>query len=329
MTKLLVTGGMGFIGSNFILRWLEGHPVDAIVNLDALTYAANRDELQSIEPNAAYRFIQGDIADGAVLREILSEGVDVIVHFAAETHVDRSISSPLAFVRTNVLGTHTLLQAAKEHGVKRFVLVSTDEVYGSLGASGRFTERSPLAPNSPYSASKAGADLIARAYFETYRFPVLVTRCSNNYGPRQHPEKLMPSIITRAMRDEAIPIYGDGLNVRDWLHVDDHCDALTRVIESGEPGAVYNIGGGNERTNMEIAKLLLRELGKPESLIRFVQDRPGHDLRYAIDASYISEKLGWVPSVPFESGLKETVRWYLRKWASGGELAAKPGEDAR
>jgi dTDP-glucose 4,6-dehydratase len=310
MRTLLVTGGMGFIGSNFIIYWMNLYPNDKIVNLDALTYAGNPNNLKDVAMNKNYHFVHGNIGDKGLLDQIFSQGVNITVHFAAESHVDRSIASPSEFIRTNVLGTHELLYYARKHGVDKFINVSTDEVYGTLGSQGFFTEQSPLLPNSPYSASKAGGDLIARAYYETYDFPVIVTRCSNNYGPRQFPEKLIPTVIVRALNDKAIPIYGDGLYIRDWLHVEDHCAALEKVITSGVRGEVYNIGGQNEHTNLELVELILRLLNKPSSLIQFVQDRMGHDRRYAIDASKISDKLGFKPAYSFEQGISETVCWY-------------------
>ncbi|MCP3776382.1 dTDP-glucose 4,6-dehydratase [Paenibacillus sp. MZ04-78.2] len=322
MRRLLVTGGMGFIGSNFVRYWRERHPEDIVVNLDLLTYAGNLRNLAELEEGPHYRFVCGDIADTDLIAKVMAEAqIDTVVHFAAESHVDRSIEDPQSFVRTNVLGTQVLLEAARRHGGTRFIQISTDEVYGTLGPEGLFTETTPLAPNSPYSASKAGADLLARAYFETYGFPVIVTRCSNNYGPFQFPEKLIPTLITRALRDEPLPIYGDGLNVRDWLHVYDHCSAVERVIEAGVPGEIYNIGGSNEKTNLELVHRILQELGKPTSLIRFVPDRLGHDRRYAIDSSKIRSQLGWNPAYRFEDGIVQTVQWYVSHaewWHSEG-----------
>jgi dTDP-glucose 4,6-dehydratase len=315
-STLLVTGGMGFIGSNFVLYWMDRHPQDRIVNLDVLTYAGNPDNLASVQHLPNYRFVRGDISDPQQVRRIFQEEkVDKVVHFAAESHVDRSIEDPQLFVRTNVLGTQCLLEESRKHGVAKFIHVSTDEVYGTLGKDGSFTESTPLAPNSPYSASKAGSDLLARAYFETFGLPVVITRCSNNYGPLQFPEKLIPTIITRALQNQPVPVYGNGLNVRDWLYVEDHCSAIERVIESGMPGQVYNIGGGNERTNLQIVRRILAELGKPESLIQFVADRPGHDLRYAIDAGKLQHELGWRPRYELEQGLRHTVAWYLEHGA--------------
>lgn len=314
--KLLVTGGAGFIGSNFVLYMLQQHPEYKLVNVDALTYAGNLENLKSIEGNANYSFVKADITDAAAMEELFSQGVDVVVNFAAESHVDRSILDPGVFVKTNVLGTQVLLDAAKKHGVTKFVQVSTDEVYGSLGETGLFTEETPLAPNSPYSASKAGGDLLVRAYHETFGLAVNITRCSNNYGPYQFPEKLIPLMISRALADGALPIYGDGLNIRDWLYVEDHCSAIDLVIHEGVSGEVYNIGGNNERTNIHIVKTILEELGKPESLIAYVHDRPGHDRRYGIDPAKITAELGWKPKHTFETGIKETIRWYLdnKEW---------------
>ncbi|MBO9542055.1 dTDP-glucose 4,6-dehydratase [bacterium] len=308
--KILLTGGAGFIGSNLVRHLLTAHPTYSIVNLDALTYAGCLESLADVSADPRYTFVHGDICDAALVDEVM-QGVDAVMHLAAESHVDRSITEPAAFVRTNVLGTQVLLDAAKRHHVERFLHVSTDEVYGSLGPTGLFTEETPYAPNSPYSASKAGSDLLARAYHETFGFPVLITHCSNNYGPYHFPEKLIPLFITNLMDDQPVPVYGDGLNVRDWLHVEDHCRALDRVLHAGTPGQVYNIGGHNEKTNMAITREILERLGKPESLIRYVQDRPGHDKRYAIDASKIERELGWVPSYTFETGIDQTIAWYL------------------
>ncbi|RAR42389.1 dTDP-glucose 4,6-dehydratase [Paenibacillus sp. MDMC362] len=309
--KLLVTGGAGFIGSNFILYMMKQHPEYKIINMDVLTYAGNLENLKYVEKEANYTFIQADIADKVAVNQIFQQGIDVVVNFAAESHVDRSILEPEVFVNTNVLGTQVLLDASKKYGVTKFVQVSTDEVYGSLGETGLFSESTPLAPNSPYSASKAGGDLIARAYHETFGLPVNITRCSNNYGPYQFPEKLIPLMISRALNDEALPVYGDGLNIRDWLYVEDHCSAIDLVIHQGQVGEVYNIGGNNERTNIHIVKTILEELGKPESLISFVEDRPGHDRRYGIDPTKITSELGWKPKHNFETGIKETIAWYL------------------
>ncbi|RXZ81210.1 dTDP-glucose 4,6-dehydratase [Paenibacillaceae bacterium] len=311
MSKLLVTGGMGFIGSHFIRYMLEKEPLCRITNLDALTYAGNPDNLRDIEGDERYAFVHIDLTDRQAVEQEVAKGYDGIVHFAAESHVDHSIAHPDLFVRTNVLGTLHLLEAARKYGVGRFVHVSTDEVYGTLGSTGAFTEDTPLAPNSPYSASKASSDLLVRAAFHTYGFPAMITRCSNNYGSYQFPEKLIPVIITSAANDHPVRIYGDGLNVRDWLHVRDHCSAVALVLQQGEPGEVYNIGGNNERTNLEVARTLLEVLGKPESLIVSVKDRLGHDRRYAIDASKIKRELGWQPLVSLEEGLQQTAAWYL------------------
>jgi dTDP-glucose 4,6-dehydratase len=319
MKKILVTGGAGFIGSNFVLHILKTRPDCSVVNYDLLTYAGNPDNLSEIKDDPRYTFIKGDICDAAAVKKLFSDhSFDAVAHFAAESHVDKSITGPSQFVVTNVLGTQVLLQAAKEawetpagFGSKRFVHVSTDEVYGTLGPGGYFAETTPLAPNSPYSASKAGSDLLARAYFETFGFPAIVTRCSNNYGPFQFPEKLIPLMITSALNNKPLPVYGDGLNVRDWLYVTDHCRAVETVLEKGAPGEVYNIGGNNEKRNIDIVKLILAELGKPESLITYVKDRLGHDRRYAIDATKIKRELGWSPSVDFETGIRIAIKWYL------------------
>ncbi|MDQ0049019.1 dTDP-glucose 4,6-dehydratase [Paenibacillus polymyxa] len=309
--KLLVTGGAGFIGSNFVLYMLKQHPDYEIVNIDALTYAGNLENLKSIENHPKHTFVKADITDAQAIDQLMQQGIDVVVNFAAESHVDRSILEPEVFVKTNVLGTQVLLDVAKKYNVTKFVQVSTDEVYGSLGETGLFTEETPLQPNSPYSASKAGGDLLVRAYHETFGLPVNITRCSNNYGPYQFPEKLIPLMISRALSDQQLPVYGDGLNIRDWLYVEDHCSAIDLVIHQGKLGEVYNIGGNNERTNVHIVKTVLEELGKPESLISYVQDRPGHDRRYGIDPTKTMNELGWKPKHSFETGIKETIRWYL------------------
>lgn len=312
--KILVTGGAGFIGSNFIRYALQTHKDWSIVNLDKLTYAGNLENLANVEQNFGtdrYSFIRGDIADGELVNDIVGKGVDAIVNFAAESHVDRSIDNSKIFIQTNILGTQVLLDAALRHNVKRFVQISTDEVYGSLGPEGYFTETTPLAPNSPYSASKAGADLLVRAYYETFRLPTIITRCSNNYGPYQFPEKLIPLFITNALNDQDLPLYGDGMNVRDWIFVEDHCAAIVAVLERGRVGEVYNIGGNSEKTNIEITRSILKRLGKPESLIRYVTDRPGHDRRYAIDSSKIRQELGWAPRYDFATGIELTIKWYI------------------
>lgn len=307
--KVLVTGGAGFIGSNFIRYILDRYSYQ-VINLDSLTYAGNLDNLTGVAGNPGYQFVRGDITDRSCLDNIFTQGIDAVINFAAETHVDRSITGAGVFIRTNVLGVQELLEAARRHNVQRFLQVSTDEVYGSLGENGFFTEETSLAPGSPYSASKAAADLLALAYYRTFSVPVSITRCSNNYGPYQFPEKLIPLMVTNALEDRPLPLYGDGLHVRDWLHVLDHCRALDLVLHRGKPGEVYNIGGNNEWANMEIIRLILAELDKPESLIKYVPDRPGHDRRYAINAAKVKEELGWRPVYAFEQGLKDTINWY-------------------
>ncbi len=339
MRKILVTGGAGFIGSNFIRYFLEEHPEDEVVNLDLLTYAGNLMNLQDIAGDKRYRFVHGNISDAEVVERILRQGIHAVINFAAESHVDRSIEDPTAFIHSNVLGTQSLLSTIQKYPVERFIQVSTDEVYGSLGPTGAFTEETPLAPNSPYSASKAAADLLVRAHYETYNLPVLITRCSNNYGPYQFPEKVIPLFIMNAMADKPVPLYGDGLNVRDWLHVVDHCRAIDRVLEKGSVGEVYNIGGNNEKKNIEITRLILERLEKPESLIQYVTDRLGHDRRYAIDSGKIEKELGWEPLYAFEQGIDETIQWYrehaswLRDIQSGRYRALSEqiaaGEDRR
>ncbi len=308
--NLLVTGGAGFIGSCFIRYMLKNHPDYKIINLDALTYAGNLDNLKDVESNANYSFVHGNICDKQLVDSLMSQ-VDACVNFAAESHVDRSITGPEIFIQTNVGGTLNLLEMAKKHKISRYLQVSTDEVYGTLGKTGYFTETTPLAPNSPYSASKASADMLVRAYYETYKMPVLTTRCSNNYGPYQFPEKLIPLFISNLLKGEKVPVYGDGMNIRDWLYVYDHCSAIDTVLHKGRIGEVYNIGGNNEKANIEITKLLIKELGKDESSIKYVEDRLGHDRRYAIDSSKIQKELGWHPSVTFEEGIKITIDWYL------------------
>ena len=314
--KLIVTGGAGFIGSNFVRHILNKYPDYSVLNLDKLTYSGSLENLTDVQGNPRHEFFRLDICDRRKIQDIFSQGVDAVVHFAAESHVDRSILDGSRFVKTNVLGTQCLLEAARQAGIKRFLLVSTDEVYGSARHDEKFREDTPLAPNSPYAASKASADLIARTHFRTYKFPVMITRCSNNYGPYQFPEKFIPLAISRALNDQTIPLYGDGLQIRDWIHVSDHCAAIDAVLHQGHEGEVYNIGGGNERPNLEIARLILGALGKPESLITFVQDRPGHDRRYAVDFGKVQKELGWIPQVRFEDGLAETVAWYKdhRDW---------------
>jgi dTDP-glucose 4,6-dehydratase len=310
--KLLVTGGAGFIGSNFILYFLKQNPDVEIVNLDVLTYAGNLENLTAVENNPRYSFVKGDIADAAVVRGVMEQGIDAVVNFAAESHVDRSIMDPDAFIRTNILGTNVLLSAARDHKVGRFIQISTDEVYGSLGPTGLFTEESPLKPTSPYSASKTSADLLALAYHKTFGMAVMVTRCSNNYGPYQFPEKLIPLFVTNAMEEKSLPIYGDGKNIRDWIYVEDHSRAIEAVLARGVPGEVYNVGGNNERTNLEITDFILKALGKPDTLKRYVTDRPGHDRRYAIDSTKIQHQLGWKPLFTFERAMTETVDWYVK-----------------
>ncbi len=314
--NILVTGGAGFIGSNHVRLLLETSD-DRIINLDLLTYAGNLENLAGLEGNPRYRFVKGDVLDRTLVRRIMiEENIQAVVHFAAESHVDRSVEGPEVFVRTNILGTEVLLEEARRAEVDRFVMVSTDEVYGSLGLDGMFSEETPLAPNSPYAASKASADLMCRSFFKTFGFPVLITRCSNNYGPYQFPEKLIPLMIANAMEDKKLPVYGDGQNVRDWLFVGDHCRAIDLVMRRGTVGGIYNIGGCNEMKNLELVQLLVDKLGKSRNLITFVKDRPGHDLRYAIDAGKIINELGWAPTVDFSTGLAQTVDWYLenRDW---------------
>lgn len=326
MKNILVTGGAGFIGSNFVKYMLSAGRYQ-IVNLDALTYAGNLENLKEIEDEENYTFLRGDICDSALVERIFREyDIDTVVNFAAESHVDRSIDNPQIFLTTNVIGTQTLLEAAKQFwklepddkyccayrdGVK-YLQVSTDEVYGALGKSGRFTETTPLDPNSPYSASKAGADLIVHAYWKTFGLPVNITRCSNNYGPYQFPEKLIPLMIHNCGRGEPLPIYGDGMQIRDWLYVEDHCRAIHTVLKKGTAGEVYNVGGNHEKANLEIVMLILRKMGRPESLIRHVKDRLGHDRRYAIDNMKITTQLGWQPQYSFEEGIEKTIDWYLR-----------------
>jgi dTDP-glucose 4,6-dehydratase len=323
--NVLVTGGAGFIGSNFV-RWMKQHaPEHRIVNVDALTYAGNLESLGDIPQDEGYRFIRADIRDRAKMSEVFAQyDITHIVNFAAESHVDRSIVEPELFLTTNILGTQALLDAAKQRwksapddkysrayraGV-RFLQVSTDEVYGALGREGKFSETTPLAPNSPYSAAKAGADLVCRAYYETFGLPLNITRCSNNYGPYQFPEKLIPLMIHNCMQGKALPVYGDGMQIRDWLHVSDHCSALYAVLTRGETGEVYNIGGNNEQANIDIVKRIIHTLGAGEALITYVKDRPGHDRRYAIDNTKITSQLGWSPAYTFEAGITETIAWY-------------------
>lgn len=324
--SILVTGGAGFIGSNFICHFMANNPECRVTNLDALTYAGNLWNLKKVEHDPNYHFVKGDITDNVLLANILGvQKIDAVIHFAAESHVDRSISGPEIFVRTNVLGTQILLEESRKHWLAgvvddfRFFQISTDEVYGSLGDHGFFTEETPLAPNSPYSASKAGADMLVRAYHETYGLPTLNTRCSNNYGPYHFPEKLIPLMINNIVNKKQLPVYGDGKNVRDWLHVSDHASAVERILKNAAPGSVYNIGGNNEWFNIDIVNLVCdlldqklgRAAGENRSLISFVKDRPGHDRRYAIDASRLMKELDWQPSYTFEQGIAETIDWYL------------------
>ena len=318
--NILVTGGAGFIGSNFVYYMLREHPDYRVVCIDKLTYAGNLETLEEALKNPNFAFVKADIADReAVYALFEKEGFDVVVNFAAESHVDRSIETPELFISTNVMGTQVLLDASRKYGVKRYHQVSTDEVYGDLPLDRKdlfFTETTPIHTSSPYSASKAAADLLVLAYHRTYKLPVTISRCSNNYGPYHFPEKLIPLVISRALADEPLPIYGKGENVRDWLFVEDHCSAIDLIIHKGRVGEVYNIGGHNEKTNLEVVKEILKQLGKPESLITYVTDRPGHDMRYAIDPTKIVTELGWKPAHDFESGIKYTVQWYLdnRKW---------------
>ncbi len=317
---IIVTGGAGFIGSNFIYFQLKHHPEDRIICLDSLTYAGNMATLDEAMKNDHFRFVKADITDKAAVEKLFQEEhPDIIVNFAAESHVDRSVEDPGLFLRTNILGTQTLMDACRKYGIKRYHQVSTDEVYGDLPLDRPdlfFTEETPIHTSSPYSASKASADLLVLAYARTFHLPVSITRCSNNYGPYHFPEKLIPLMISRALADENLPVYGTGENVRDWLYVEDHCSAIDLVIRKGREGEIYNVGGHNERTNLEVVKTILRELGKPESLITYVKDRPGHDQRYAIDPSKIHGKLGWLPATTFDEGIKKTIRWYLdnEKW---------------
>jgi dTDP-glucose 4,6-dehydratase len=319
MHPVLVTGGCGFIGSNLIRYLLETDPAITIINFDCLTYAGNLANLADLANHPRYQFVHANITDREAVRRVVRDGVSGIINLAAESHVDRSIHDSGPFIHTNVGGTQVLLDTAREFQVPRYLQVSTDEVYGSLGETGYFTEDTPLAPNSPYSASKAAADMLVRSYVHTFGLPALITRCSNNYGPYQFPEKLLPLFITNLLRNEPIPVYGDGLNVRDWIHIRDHCSAIDRVWRAGRPGEVYNIGGRCERTNLELTHTLLDVMGKPRDLIRYVKDRPGHDRRYAIDCGKMERELGWQPSVDFAEGLRATVQWYCdhADWVAG------------
>ncbi|WP_096636349.1 dTDP-glucose 4,6-dehydratase [Clostridium cochlearium] len=326
MKTMLVTGGAGFIGSNFIKLMLKRYPDYRIINVDALTYAGNLENLKDVENNSNYIFLRSDIMNREKIDKIFAiYDIDYVVNFAAESHVDRSIVEPEIFLTTNIIGTQVMLDIAKKHwkvnpndkyskeyknGVK-FLQVSTDEVYGALGATGMFVETMPLMPNSPYSASKASADMIVRSYYETFGMPVNITRCSNNYGPYQFPEKLIPLMINNCLKNKELPVYGDGMQIRDWLHVSDHCLAIDTVLHKGVAGQVYNIGGNNEKANIDIVKLIIKTLGKSEELIKYVKDRPGHDRRYAIDNTKITKELGWKPQYTFEQGIKETIEWYL------------------
>jgi dTDP-glucose 4,6-dehydratase len=324
---MLVTGGAGFIGSNFIRLILNEHPEYKVINLDALTYAGNLKNLENIKDNPNYKFIKGDICDNSLVQEIFADfEPNIVINFAAESHVDRSIDNPKVFLDTNIMGTYTLLETARKFWVlpgtknqeprTRFLQVSTDEVYGELDEEGYFTEQTPLAPNSPYSSSKASADMLAKSYFRTYQLPVIITRCSNNYGPYQFPEKLIPLMISNAMENKELPVYGNGLNVRDWIYVEDHCRGILAAMTRGKIGEAYNFGSNNEKKNIEIVKLILNAIGKSESLINFVKDRLGHDKRYAIDASKAINQLDWKPLVDFEKGIKLTIQWYIdnKEW---------------
>lgn len=312
MKTLLVTGGCGFIGSNFVRQQLETYPDVEIINVDKLTYAGNLENLADIEDDPRYRFERGDICDREFIDRVMASArIDAVVNFAAESHVDRSILDSGPFIQTNIVGTQVLLDASRQAKISRYLQVSTDEVYGTLGEDGYFTEDTPLAPNSPYSASKTAADLLVRAYFHTYGFPAITTRCSNNYGPYQFPEKLIPLFISNALKDKPLPVYGKGNNVRDWIHVLDHCRGIDAALRNGEPGEVYNFGGNSELQNLELTLKLLDALGKPRTLIRHVEDRAGHDFRYAIDTTRVEHELGWKPEMDFERGLRATIDWYL------------------
>lgn len=316
MKKMLITGGAGFIGSNFIHYILSKYNDYQVINLDKLTYAANLDNLKDIEDNKNYRFIHGDIVDQEFIFKLFeNEKFDIVINFAAESHVDNSILNPQIFTITNILGTQVLLDACRKYNIKRFHQVSTDEVYGELPLDDKnilFTEKTPLNPSSPYSASKASADMLVKSYYRTYSLPITISRCSNNYGPYQHLEKLIPLMISKAINNDNLPVYGNGLNVRDWLHVYDHCTAIDLIIHEGKIGEIYNIGGNNEKSNIDVVKIILKELGKSEKLIKYVNDRPGHDLRYAIDSTKIKTTLNWKPVYSFEKGILDTIKWYTK-----------------
>lgn len=316
MKKMLITGGAGFIGSNFIHYILSKYNDYQVINLDKLTYAANLDNLKDIEDNKNYRFIHEDIADQEFIFKLFeNEKFDIVINFAAESHVDNSILNPQIFTITNILGTQVLLDACRKYNIKRFHQVSTDEVYGELPLDDNsilFTEKTPLNPSSPYSASKASADMLVKSYYRTYSLPITISRCSNNYGPYQHLEKLIPLMISKAINNDNLPVYGNGLNVRDWLHVYDHCTAIDLIIHEGKIGEIYNIGGNNEKSNIDVVKIILKELGKSEKLIKYVNDRPGHDLRYAIDSTKIKTSLNWKPVYSFEKGILDTIKWYTK-----------------
>ena len=316
MKKMLITGGAGFIGSNFIHYILSKYNDYQVINLDKLTYAANLDNLKDIEDNKNYKFIHGDIADKEFIFKLFeNEKFDIVINFAAESHVDNSILNPQIFTITNILGTQVLLDACRKYNIKRFHQISTDEVYGELPLDDKnilFTEKTPLNPSSPYSASKASADMLVKSYYRTYSLPITISRCSNNYGPYQHLEKLIPLMISKAINNDNLPVYGNGLNVRDWLHVYDHCTAIDLIIHEGKIGEIYNIGGNNEKSNIDVVKIILKELGKSEKLIKYVNDRPGHDLRYAIDSTKIKTTLNWKPVYSFEKGILDTIKWYTK-----------------
>lgn len=316
MKKMLITGGAGFIGSNFIHYILSKYNDYQVINLDKLTYAANLDNLKDIEDNKNYKFIHGDIADKEFIFKLFEDKkFDIVINFAAESHVDNSILNPQIFTITNILGTQVLLDACRKYNIKRFHQISTDEVYGELPLDDKnilFTEKTPLNPSSPYSASKASADMLVKSYYRTYSLPITISRCSNNYGPYQHLEKLIPLMISKAINNDNLPVYGNGLNVRDWLHVYDHCTAIDLIIHEGKIGEIYNIGGNNEKSNIDVVKIILKELGKSEKLIKYVNDRPGHDLRYAIDSTKIKTTLNWNPVYSFEKGILDTIKWYTK-----------------